>query len=250
MKILSLNTWGSCLRPQIYDFIAQWQGSVDVFCFQELYWCEHEERAVKRKHQSIDPQSFLALQAQLDNHTGHFIATQRDDEGLGIFIRKEYEYEYQYDIAFSVAEIRPESHVEELDRPVQGISLKIDSTKEFSIFNFHGLWTGHGKGDVPERHDQSRNLRAFMERFPRPWVLCGDFNLNPDTDSIAVASEGMRDLVNEYGVTTTRSSYYPKNNPYADYMFVSPELTVTDFRVLPDEISDHLPLLIEVAYNG
>lgn len=33
---------------------------------------------------------------------------------------------------------------------------------------------------------------------------------------------------------------------HADYAFVTKGLNVLDFKVLPDEISDHSPLLIEV----
>ena len=38
MKILSLNTWGGRIRPQIYDFLSQQAKTVDVFCLQEVYY--------------------------------------------------------------------------------------------------------------------------------------------------------------------------------------------------------------------
>ena len=28
-------------------------------------------------------------------------------------------------------------------------------------------------------------------------------------------------------------------NPYADYIFISPEIELKNFNVLPDEVSDH-----------
>ena len=34
--------------------------------------------------------------------------------------------------------------------------------------------------------------------------------------------------------------------PFADYIFVSKDIKVKDFKVLPDEVSDHLALSIEI----
>jgi len=36
-----------------------------------------------------------------------------------------------------------------------------------------------------------------------------------------------------------------KSEKFADYVFVSPEVTVKDFMVLQDQVSDHLPLWVE-----
>jgi endonuclease/exonuclease/phosphatase family metal-dependent hydrolase len=56
--------------------------------------------------------------------------------------------------------------------------------------------------------------------------------------------DGMRNLIREYKITSTRTSFYPKTEKFADYFFVSPEVQVNDFQVLPDEVSDHAPLLL------
>jgi len=47
-------------------------------------------------------------------------------------------------------------------------------------------------------------------------------------------------------VSSTRTSFYTKPEKHADYAFVTKGISVTDFKVLPDEVSDHAPLLIEV----
>ncbi len=41
-----------------------------------------------------------------------------------------------------------------------------------------------------------------------PTILCGDFNLMPDTKSIEILETGMQNLVKNYNVTSTRSSFY------------------------------------------
>ncbi len=52
------------------------------------------------------------------------------------------------------------------------------------------------------------------------------------------------DLIKEYKITSTRS--LSKNRPeVVDYVIVSPEISVNNFAVLGEEVSDHLPLLLE-----
>ena len=77
--------------------------------------------------------------------------------------------------------------------------------------------------------------------------MCGDFNLLPDTESIKILeSSGLRSLIKEYNITSTRTSFYTKPAKYADYILVTPGIEVKDFKVLTDEVSDHSPLFLEI----
>ncbi len=80
------------------------------------------------------------------------------------------------------------------------------------------------------------------------YVLLGDFNLTPDTISLQMFEKelGCRDLIKEYGITSTRTHLYPKENKFADYAFVSRGVSLKKFEVMPDVISDHSPLLVEL----
>lgn len=118
-----------------------------------------------------------------------------------------------------------------------------------SILNVHGLWNGKGKTDTPERIEQSRRIRNFMDSVKGRQIICGDFNLLPETESLSILEEGMRNLVKEYNVASTRTSLYTRaetSGKFADYIFVSPDITILDFTVLPDEVSDHSPLYLEI----
>ena len=120
--------------------------------------------------------------------------------------------------------------------------------KRLSIINFHGLWNGEGKGDSSDRLKQSDNIVRFVKDCSSPVVLCGDFNLSPDTESIKrIENAGLRNLIKEYGVTSTRTSHYTKPEKHANYVFVSSDIEVKDFRVLPEEVSDHRALMVEVV---
>jgi len=55
----------------------------------------------------------------------------------------------------------------------------------------------------------------------------------------------MNNLIKKHKVTSTRTSFYPRKEKYADYVFTSPDITVNKFEVLQDEVSDHAPILVE-----
>jgi endonuclease/exonuclease/phosphatase family metal-dependent hydrolase len=132
-----------------------------------------------------------------------------------------------------------------IGRNIQFIQFN-DAGHDYTVINFHGLWNGGGKKDSPERLEQSRRVKEFIDTRGRgKVVLIGDFNLEPNTESVAILEKGMRNLIKEYDVTSTRSHYYPKPVKFADYAIVSKDLVVTRFEVLQDPISDHLPLLLE-----
>ena len=134
-----------------------------------------------------------------------------------------------------------------LGRNLQYISF-VSRGNNFLICNFHGLWNGINKLDSEDRIKQSENIIKFLnDRSEFSKVLCGDFNLLPDTKSIRMFEEaGLRNLIREFGVTSTRTSFYTKLVKFAGYVFISNEVRLKDFKVLPDEVSDHSPLLIEV----
>ena len=94
----------------------------------------------------------------------------------------------------------------------------------------------------------------FLNGVGGPKILCGDFNLFPDTKSIAVLKQVMKSLTDEFGIETTRSRLHFENfkgeaipDTISDYMFVSPEVRVDSFSVPDIEISDHLPLVLDFS---
>lgn len=89
--------------------------------------------------------------------------------------------------------------------------------------------------------------RAIAEAGDRI-VLCGDFNVEPDSRTFAILAEaGLADLVTGRGHAGTRTSYYRKPARFADYMLVNDLVEVRRFEVVTEpEVSDHCPLLLEV----
>jgi len=133
-------------------------------------------------------------------------------------------------------------------RTIQWIDVNINET-QYTIINIHGLWEkDKGKNDSPDRIKQSKNILKFLEtKKDRNIILIGDFNLNPDTDSLnMIESFPLTNLIKKYNITDTRTSLYSKENRYADYALVSAEIFIKEFKVLPEEVSDHAALYLEI----
>lgn len=127
----------------------------------------------------------------------------------------------------------------------QWIEIQTD-TMPITILNLHGLWQKDTKkADTPERLNQSAILNEFLTGRPGKHILCGDFNLVLDGKSMKLLEQNRRNLIKEFSISSTRSELYTKPVKQADYILVTPDIEVKTFSVLPDVVSDHLPLLLE-----
>ena len=245
MKIITLNTWGGRITKDLLDFLETHRESSDIFCFQEIY---HKATHVHVAQGSIDPDLTLFddIEKILPEHQSYFRPHYLETYGLASFVKRklpvieEDEFFVHHYKGFEPGEV-----VGNHARNVQRISIKQEN-ENLHIFNFHGLWNGGGKGDSEPRLRQSRKLIEYIRSYEGKKVLCGDFNLSPDTESLKMIEDiPLRNLVKEYNITSTRTSFYDKENRFADYILVNEKVDVTDFRVLPDEVSDHSPLALE-----
>ena len=118
-----------------------------------------------------------------------------------------------------------------------------------TIAHMHGLRDLRGKMDTPERLEQAHRFARLVTTVAEPGdrlVVCGDFNVEPDSQTFAVLSDlSVHDLVTGRGFTGTRSSHYAKPGRFADYMLVNNAVEVRAFDVIEHpEVSDHRPLLL------
>lgn len=258
MKIISLNIWGGRAgKEKLLGFFQKHAGDVDVFCLQEVWSAPYnipEGTPVggrNIKQEEIMTYAFQEIGGVLADYQSIFHPAFLDDYGLALYIKKDWVVVESGDVfVYKNRGYIPEGDPGDHARNVQYATLEREGTS-ITIMNFHGLWTtkpeGKGKQDIPERLEQSDNIVSFTQELKTPFVLIGDFNLLPTTESIQKLEDaGMKNLIREYGVTSTRTVYYDKEERFADYAFVSPELTVQEFAVLPDEVSDHSPLFVAV----
>ncbi len=240
MKIISLNTWGGKVDEPLRKFLTEKSNTIDIFCFQEIFHHFHKEE------EDINPELFSMIETLLPNHHGYFLPTIDNTYGLAMFVYKDIKVNKQEQV-----EIYNPDHYNggpNFRRDIQSVEVTLKNEEVLNVINIHGLWNGKGKGDFPERIKQSQIIKSHIETLNNRIIFCGDFNLLPTTQSISIIEEtGLVNLITKYGITSTRTSYYEKPEKFADYFFISPSLDIRDFQVLPDEVSDHSALYLEIS---
>ncbi len=231
MRLIFLNAYHLGLREVLERFVTDEAARTDVFCFQEA----REGAHIAGESLGDVFQLFTAEEA---------VAGARP-YSLATYVRRSIE----------VAEHRPISDID----PATGLGLLTRlraSGRSIHVLNVHGnphvIKPQDTKTDSSERLRQSDEfLRAVAAAGPD--IIGGDFNLLPDTESLEIFRRaGYRDLIREHAIATTRNHLawdrFPEGERYlfSDYVFVSPELAITSFAVPDIEVSDHLPLILEI----
>lgn len=244
MKLICLNVWGGRSHDPLMTFLKSGT-DIDIFCLQEVY---NDAQGKDTIWEGANLDTFRDIKDALPQYDSFYHPHLGDWWGLAMFAKN----------ALPIEEVA-ESYVHlykghDFKREVLGHTAKNlqyarmqFKGKPLTVINFHGLWNGKGKTDCKERIEQSEKIAEFIARTEGEIIFCGDFNLLPDTESIRIIEQtGLRNLISEYKVTSTRTSLYAKPEKFADYMFVSRGLDVKDFKVLSDEVSDHAPLYLEI----
>lgn len=246
LKIISLNTWGGKIKQPILDFFES-NKDIDIFCLQGVY-NNADIKTLNIEYTDDNLNLFNDIGNVLSNYNSLFRPQRDDFYGLAIFIKKDIGILRDKHVSIYKAENFNGS--ENYPSILQHIQILIKN-EIINITHLHGLWTGKGKDDTEDRIKQSQNIIDFLKTLEGDIVLCGDFNLNPNTESIKMIEDfGLRNLIRENNIKSTRTSFYPKDRDsrFADYTFVSKGIEVKSFEIMPDEVSDHSPvrLIIEI----
>lgn len=251
MKLICLNCWGGNLLHPLLAFIKQQSLSVDIFCFQEVFASTSN---VQQTNGSC-PQLFSKLKEILPEFEAHYTPSWKGHDlkkivdfeltfGLAIFVRRSFPIK---DRGSTFVHHGPELQaircVSDAPRSLQYVVIDY-LDHPLSIVQFQGQHLPWTKDDTNARLTQSNKVAAQLAALPGNKILCGDFNLSPETESLRILEKDMCNLIKKYKISSTRTSHFPYPNRFADYILVSPTLSITDFCVLPDEISDHSPLLL------
>lgn len=243
MRLVTLNIWGGRVFKPLMNFFITHREDTDIFCLQEVF--NNPSDANSKIQPEAKQDIYRDIEMVLPDFKGYMAPTQDNEESLTVFVNNNLE----------ILEIgdkfvyRFRNAMENRDASTYGINvqyIKFKAAKvEYLICNLHGHWTPNFKGDNAARLEQSRNIKAFLDSFRGKKILCGDFNLAPNTTSMEILESSMKNMIKEYKVTSTRSPLYRKDIKFADYVLVSPDVEVNRFEVLPVTVSDHLPLLLD-----
>lgn len=242
MKIITLNIWGGQIKEELLRFFKKYE-SIDVFLLQEVYHNATEKTAWGPKSKEI----FREIGEVLQDHKGYFAPAEAGEWGLAAFVKKTIQIKEYGDVfvyRYKDAMVNKDGAL--LGKNLQYLIVR-ENDKEHAILNFHGLWNGKGKLDSEDRLNQSKKIVDFVRTLSHDLVLCGDFNLRPDTQSLKMIENelNLKNLISMHGITSTRTSHYQKSEKFADYIFVSKGVQVNDFKILPDEASDHAALYLD-----
>lgn len=120
------------------------------------------------------------------------------------------------------------------------------------IINYQGLSRPGEKLDTTERLGASEAILKFLSNLQGLKIIGGDFNLLPNTKSLEMFEQkGYINLIKQFGIKSTRNEVvwrrFPKSMQYfSDYVFVTSDVKVRSFEVPYSEISDHLPLILNI----
>jgi endonuclease/exonuclease/phosphatase family metal-dependent hydrolase len=252
MKLITLNTMGGRIREPLIEFLVRHASDTDIFCLQELFDTNQEEIDARHPGANIDASIFRKISDTLPDFRGTFAEHEDDPHRMssGVFIKRTTPAQEVEDFVVYKPSVPVETgHAVISSRKLQHVRIQT-AEGGCSIINYHGLWVNGPKTDTPERLEQSRYIMKFISEISGPKIVCGDFNILPDTESMAILEKGMRNLIKEFDVASTRTPLYrhydnPEESNFADYILVSPDVKVTRFEVLPDVVSDHAPVLLE-----
>jgi endonuclease/exonuclease/phosphatase family metal-dependent hydrolase len=243
MKLITLNIWGGALTGPLLDFLRATRNRTDIYCFQEVY----RNATGKFSYHPRNYEVFDDLVANLPDHAAYYHPSHGEIWGPAMFIKKPLDpVSIEDHFVVGSRGTTPQDPLFE-SRNIQVATFEKEPGAKFTVVNFHGLWNGKDKDDSPERLSQSQRILDAIRMIKHDLIICGDFNLNPHTESIGMFERrGFRNLIKEYGVTSTRTSHYSKEySKFADYILVSPDVEVKNLRVLPEEVSDHAALELE-----
>ncbi|MEY2664750.1 MAG: hypothetical protein RIT04_558 [Candidatus Parcubacteria bacterium] len=247
MKLISLNAWGGRLKERFEGFFEKYP-NIDFWLFQEVHNSTKEEEFVPvAGYNQPDFSLNDRFSKHLKSHRNSFCTTFRGTYGISTFFKNDIEIIGSGEIFLAKGDWYGGDYDGQGDhhRKMLWIEAK-QGDKKFLVLNVHLTHRPEGKRDTPKRLLQSQLIVQFMNMFDCPKILTGDFNLLPDTESIHILEKvGMRNLIKEFGIVSTRTEIYKKEHRFADYVFVSEHVHVKDFKVLPDVVSDHSPLYLE-----
>lgn len=263
---MCLNGWGGTVYDTLLPYLKQ--NNPDVLCLQEVVHtpASNKDWLTYRDGDHVLPQRahfFRDVAKALPEHTALFCpaaqGTLWDDDiqvpsqwGLATFVKKSFPIIAQAQ-GFVHKTYAPYGYG---DHPRSRVAHAIrvfdyEANRPVCVAHMHGLRDLRGKMDTPERTEQARRFislaMSIVERHD-PLIVCGDFNVEPESETIHILTEaGLTDLVTTRTTRGTRTSYYKKPRRNADYMLVNTYVEVVDFTVVFEpEVSDHCPLVLEM----
>lgn len=229
MKMMFLNIAHGMTGKIIEDFVGKEMDKIDMFCLEEA------DEEIRNKIRKMSNGKFT------ENHEDKNVELGKNRFYLTTLVRKKWKLMHSETIG-------------KTDRDIgMGLICWINVNDELlRVVNVHGVPLPGDKLDNEARLKQSKKIIDRLESENGPVIIGGDFNLEPLTESVEMFEKnGYKNLIKDNKVKTTRNRLawerFPDNPQYyADYVFINDKVKLKKFEVIENEVSDHLPLVIEI----
>ncbi len=227
MKLVFLNVWGGQRKDELLSYIEHHAHDTDIFCFQEASEkMKFDCAQLLKDYREISDSKFISY---------------NDNFSQTLFVRKNIKIISSGTLLADDVTVGLAVYAE----------IEIGGKRAY-VCNVHGCARPSEKLDSPGRLHFSAYLIDFFKSKDVPVIIGGDFNLDQTTESVQLFEKhGYRDLIQEFSIETTRNHFawdkYPGNEMYySDYVFINEHAQLKNFAVPKDEVSDHLPMVMEV----
>lgn len=255
IKILQLNMWAGTHFEAIEKFLSENQ--FDILCFQEV--CG-PQTIVGNIHCEFD--CFEKLKdilgathgAQLTKES-LFTSSETAYDGNAIFYRKDFILKKSEVVWFHKRNSPfPSDSTSFDDIGRNALSTLLEKNeKQITILSGHLPWAST---EIEQSNQEAaiQKLIIYTNSLQTPWIMTGDFNLRSDQPSILGLEKYGVNVGRKYSVTNTVDPLYHRfflkkisEGTVIDYIFVSPDIQVDDFKVLDNvHMSDHFGLVATV----
>lgn len=237
---MTLNVWQGRLERVLLKHLEQ--QDIDFACMQESVDYGGKTGGIISSYQKIgaslrlNEQFFSPLNAlkfgNNDLSFGNVIYSKLPFiQSENIFTRGSYKANFDFDVDdYNI-------------RALQHVAVEFDG-KKLHILNHHGHHIDEHKMGDEETMRQTSMIIDYIKQLNGAVILCGDFNLAPESESIKQFDSILQNLSVAYSLKTTRSLLTYKEE-VCDYIFVNDGVDVKDFSMDQTIISDHNALILD-----
>ncbi|MCA9318025.1 endonuclease/exonuclease/phosphatase family protein [Candidatus Saccharibacteria bacterium] len=240
MKLMTLNVWQGRLERVLLKHLEQ--QNFDFACMQEAVDYGGKTGGIISSYSTIgkslrlDHQFFSPLNAtkfgKNEISFGNVIYSKLPFTlSENTFTRGSYKADFDFD--------EDDYNI----RALQHVALGVEG-KKLHILNHHGHHIDAHKLGDDETLRQTSMIIDYIKKLDGAVILCGDFNLSPESESIKQFDSVLKNLSVDYSLETTRSLLTYKNE-VCDYIFVNDEVDIQDFSMDQTIISDHNALILD-----
>lgn len=239
MKLIQLNAWNGRIVKPLLKFLEKERA--DILCLQEVIDTPGKAGLFANLD---DIQSVSGLEHRFFSPVFSFNFMNRT-ASYGNCILSRYEITENHTL-FTHAEFQESYDILEHgnnNRNLQHAVLRVDG-KRLNVVNHHAYVVHGDKRGNAVTLEQMKLVGGYIDKLSGLLVLTGDFNLTPESESLAEINRRLTNLSQKAKLATT-SSPLSDRPEVRDYIFVNDQIAVRKFSASEKIVSDHKALIVE-----